>query len=288
MEIGVLIFPTDQTIDPVELAREAEARGYRSLWFPEHSHIPTSRATPWGGREGAPPLPEQYWRTHDPFVALAAAAAVTETITLGTGICLVAQRDPIHTAKEVASLDRISGGRFVFGVGYGWNKEEMAQHGTAYAQRRQLLREHLELMSALWTQDEASYEGELVSLEPSWSWPKPTQTSGILGGPPVVLGGNAGPKTAKDIAEFCDGWMPIGGAHPLIKLREVHEACEAIGRDPESVELGMFGARPEDAALERLQGQGFRRAMFGLPQGPRDEVLTALDELQPFVERFAA
>ncbi|MEL6890830.1 MAG: LLM class F420-dependent oxidoreductase [Actinomycetota bacterium] len=287
MDIGVLIFPTDQTIDPVELAREAEARGYRSLWFPEHSHIPTSRATPWGGRDGAPPLPEFYWRTHDPFVALAAAAAVTEHITLGTGICLVSQRDPIHTAKEVASLDRISDGRFVFGVGYGWNKEEMAQHGTAYGDRRALLREHLQLMSALWTQEEASYDGEHVSLEPSWSWPKPTQTSGRLGGPPIVLGGNAGPKTAADIAELCDGWMPIGGAHPLANLAEIERACEAIGRDPATVELGMFGARPDDSSLEKLQEQGFARAMFGLPQGPRDEVLAALDEWQPFVDRFA-
>ncbi|MEM1334295.1 MAG: LLM class F420-dependent oxidoreductase [Actinomycetota bacterium] len=288
MDLGVLIFPTDLTMQPIELAREAEARGYRSLWFPEHSHIPSSRVTPWGGREGAPPLPEEYWRTHDPFVALAAAAAVTESIQIGTGICLVAQRDPIHTAKEVASLDRISGGRFLFGVGYGWNKEEMAQHGTPYGDRRAMLREHLLLMSALWTQEEASFEGEHVSLEPSWSWPKPTQTEGVLGGPPVILGGNAGPKTAADIAEFCDGWMPIGGAHPLARLEEIQRACEAVDRDPETIELGMFGARPDEAALEQLREQGFRRAMFGLPQGPRDEVMAAFDRLQPLLDRFGS
>jgi probable F420-dependent oxidoreductase len=203
MHIGVEIFPTDQTIGVVELAREVEARGFESLWFPEHSHIPTSRATPWGGKEGAPPLPEFYWRTHDPFVALGASAAVTTTLKLATGICLVAQRDPIHTAKEVASVDSISNGRFIFGIGYGWNKEEMAQHGTSYGDRRAILRENILAMRSLWTDDEASFSGEHVSIEPSWAWPKPVQRPG----PPIVLGGDAGPRTAADIAEFCDGWM---------------------------------------------------------------------------------
>ena len=217
MQIGVEIFPTDQTIGAVELAREVEARGFESLWFPEHSHIPTRRATPWGGREGAPPLPEFYWRTFDPFVALGACAAVTTTLKLATGICLVAQRDPIHTAKEVASVDALSNGRFLFGVGYGWNKEEMAQHGTAYGERRAILRENILAMKELWANDEASFEGEYVTIEPSWSWPKPTQQPG----PPIILGGDAGPKTAAHIAEFCDGWMPIGGRHALDKWDEV-------------------------------------------------------------------
>ena len=283
MQQGVEIFPTDQTIDPVELAREVEARGFESLWFPEHSHIPTRRATPWGGVEGAPPLPEFYWRTHDPFVALAACAAVTTTLRLATGICLVAQRDPIHTAKEVASLDRISDGRFIFGVGYGWNKEEMAQHGTRYADRRAILRENLLMMKELWANDEASFAGEHVSLEPSWSWPKPTQQPH----PPIVLGGNAGPKTAADIAEFCDGWMPIGGRHPLDGWANIEAACEAIGRDPATVELGMFVAPTEVGALEELAAKGFRRAIFGLPQGPRDEVLSALDAFAPLVAQLA-
>ena len=280
MHIGVEIFPTDQTIDPVELARAAEDRGFESLWFPEHSHIPTSRVTPWGGAEGAPPLPEFYWRTHDPFVALGAAAAVTSTIKLATGICLVAQRDPIHTAKEVASVDRISGGRFLFGIGYGWNKEEMAQHGTAYGERRALLRERVHAMKALWTQDEAAYDGDLVSIEPSWAWPKPTQTPH----PPIILGGNAGPKTAAHIAEFCDGWMPIGGRHPLVRWAEIEKACEAIGRDPATVELGVFGARPDEAELAKLVDRGVRRGVFMLPQGPRDEVLEALDQMAPLVD----
>lgn len=280
VHIGVDIFPTDQTIGAVELAGEVEARGFESLWFPEHSHIPTRRATPWGGREGAPPLPEFYWRTFDPFVALGACAAVTTTLKLATGICLVAQRDPIHTAKEVASVDALSNGRFLFGVGYGWNKEEMAQHGTAYGERRAILRENILAMKELWVNDEASFEGDHVTIEPSWSWPKPTQQPG----PPIILGGAAGPKTAAHIAEFCDGWMPMGGRHALDTWDEVRAACERIGRDPETVELGVFGAPPDEAKLVDLAAKGARRAVLGLPQGPRDEVLAALDAMAPLVE----
>ncbi|MFT4657765.1 MAG: putative F420-dependent oxidoreductase [Candidatus Aldehydirespiratoraceae bacterium] len=283
MDIGVLIFPTDQTIDPIELAREAEARGFESLWFPEHSHIPTSRVTPWGGNEGAPPLPEFYWRTHDPFVSLAACAAVTSEIKLATGICLVSQRDPIHTAKEVASLDRISNGRFLFGVGYGWNKEEMAHHGTAYGERREILRESILAMKQLWTQDEASFDGEHVQFSSSWAWPKPTQD----GGPPIILGGNAGPKTAAHIAEFCDGWMPIGGRHPLEKWQLIVEACDTIGRDPETIERGVFGALPSEEKLTEMASAGISRGVLGLPQGPRDEVMAKLDEYAPLVAAMA-
>ena len=284
MHIGVEIFPTDQTIGAIELAREVEARGFESLWFPEHSHIPTRRTTPWGGREGAPSLPEFYWRTFDPFVALGACAAVTTTLKLATGICLVAQRDPIHTAKEVASVDALSNGRFLFGVGYGWNKEEMAQHGTAYGERRAILRENLMAMKALWTDDEASFTGEYVQIEPSWAWPKPTQQPH----PPIIMGGDAGPKTAADIAEFCDGWMPIGGRHALDKWTEVRSACERIGRDPATIELGVFGARADVATLTDLASKGVRRAVLGLPQNSRDEVLAALDEMAPLVEEMRA
>ncbi len=280
MDIGLTIFPTDQTINPVELAREAEAHGFESLWFPEHSHIPTRRTTPWGGREGAPPLPEFYWRTYDPFVALAACTAVTSTLKLATGICLVAQRDPIHTAKEVASVDALSGGRMLFGVGYGWNKEEMAQHGTDYAQRRALLRENVLAMKALWTQDEASFDGELVQIEPSWAWPKPAQA----GGPPVILGGAAGPKTAAHIAEFCDGWMPIGGRYALGGWQAIVEACDAIGRDPATIEFGVFGSKADEEKLTGLAEAGVSRAVFILPQGPRDEVLNEVERVAPLIE----
>jgi probable F420-dependent oxidoreductase len=269
-----MIFPTDQTIDPVELGRATEDLGFDSLWFPEHSHIPTSRLSPWGGRQGAPDLPEFYWRTHDQFVALAAVAAVTERIKLGTGICLVAQRDPIWTAKQVASVDRISNARFVFGIGYGWNVEEMEEHGYSFETRRARLRENVLAMKQLWTEDEASFSGEHVNFSPSWAWPKPTQRPH----PPIVMGGAAGPKTAAHIAEFCDGWMPIGGRHALDGWTEVVKACEAIGRDPQTVDFSVFGAPTDRAGLEDLEERGVTSALFVLPQGPRHEVLAAVEE----------
>ncbi|MGB0752128.1 MAG: LLM class F420-dependent oxidoreductase [Gammaproteobacteria bacterium] len=276
MDIGVMIFPTDKSIQPIQLAKEVEARGFESLWFPEHSHIPTSRETPWGGRKGAPPLPEQYWRSHDQFVALAACAAVTEKIRLGTGITLVAQRDAIWLAKEVASLDMISNGRFELGVGYGWCVEEMRNHGVVFKERRDLLREKILMMKELWTQDEASYAGDKLALETSWAWPKPTQQPH----PPIVMGGAVGPKTAAHIAEFCDGWLPLGGAHALDSgLEQIKTACEAVGRDPASVSLSMFNARSTSADdLKKHQDLGAKRSIMPLPSEGPDKVLPLLDK----------
>ena len=274
------IFPTDQTIGAIELAQATEAHGFESLWFPEHSHIPVARRTPWGGREGAPPLPEFYARTFDPFVTIGACAAATTTLKLATGICLVAQRDPIHNAKEVASVDALSGGRFLFGIGYGWNKEEMAQHGTAYGDRRAILRENILAMKELWKSDEASFDGEHVSIESSWAWPKPTQSPH----PPIILGGTAGPRTAAAIAEFCDGWMPIGGLTATDRWPEIEAACENIGRDPSTIEIGVFMPPPDEKVLTLLAEKGVKRAVFALPQGPRDEVLEALETFAPLVE----
>ena len=276
MDIGVAIFPTDTTMQPADLARHAEERGFESLWFPEHSHIPVSRATPWGGREGAPPLPDYYWRSHDQFVALGAAAAVTSRIKLATGITLVAQRDPIWTAKQAATVDFMSDGRLIMGVGYGWNKEEMGHHGTAYTKRREILRENVLAMKALWTDDEAEFHGEHVDFEASWAWPKPKQA----GGPPIVLGGAAGPRTAADVAEFADGWMPIGARHAMESgWGEIVKACDAIGRDPSTIEKTIFFAKPTVEELESLSAAGVSRAVLGLPQGDEAEVMTALDEL---------
>lgn len=281
MRIGISIFPTDRTIQPVELARAVEDLGFESLWFPEHSHIPASRRSPWGGVEGAPPLPEHYWRTHEQFVAFGAIAAVTSTLRLGTGITLVAQRDPIWLAKQVASLDVISGGRVLFGVGYGWNKEEMAHHGTVYTERRAMLRENVLAMKALWTQDEASFEGEYVSLEPSWAWPKPIQQPH----PPVIMGGGAGPKTIAHIVEFCDGWMPIAGRHDVVaKISEVREAATAAGRDPDTIEFGVFNAPKDPAELERLAEAGVARAVLPMPQTDRDVVLAKLKDRAELIE----
>ncbi len=276
MDIGVMIFPTDKSIQPVQLAKEVEARGFESLWFPEHSHIPVSRETPWGGRKGSPPLPEMYWRAHDQFVGLAACAAVTEKIRLGTGITLVAQRDPIWLAKEVASLDMISNGRFELGIGYGWCVEEMRNHGVAFHQRRALLREKILLVKALWTQDEAGFEGELIRFEKSWAWPKPVQRPH----PPILMGGAVGPKTAAHIAEFCDGWLPLGDFHSLdTGLAQIKDACDAIGRDPASVELSMFyarGAQPDD--IKAHAERGARRGILPLPSEGPDVVLPLLDK----------
>jgi len=283
MHIGVSLFPTDQTIQPVELGTAAEDLGFESLWFPEHSHIPVSRTTPWGGREGAPPLPEHYWRTHEQFTAFGAIAATTSTLKLGTGITLLAQRDPIWTAKQVATLDHLSGGRVLFGIGYGWNKEEMAGHGTAYLKRRAKLREHVLTMKALWTQEEASFQGDHVSLRPSWAWPKPVQQPH----PPVLMGGAAGPKTIADMAEFCDGWIPLGGRHDLIgKIDEVRTAIADAGRDPESFEIGIFGAPKDETQLEALADAGVVRAIFPMPQAEASVVLDKLKDRSRFIGRF--
>ena len=279
MHIAASIFPTAETMNPVEFATTAEALGFESIWFPEHSHIPTSRLSPWGGYEGAPPLPDFYARTYDPFVALGACAAATSTIKLATGICLVAQRDPIHTAKEVASVDGLSGGRMIFGIGYGWNREEMAQHGTRYGDRREILRDRVLAMKVLWSRDEASYTGDHVTIEPSWAWPKPIQQPN----PPIVLGGAAGPRTARDVAEFCDGWMPIGGRSMSAGWDAVRRACDEIGRDPATIELGVFNATSDEAKLISLAQAGLRRAVVPMPQGSRDEVLAELERVAPLV-----
>lgn len=283
MHIGVSIFPTDQTIQPVELGRAVEDLGFESLWFPEHSHIPVSRETPWGGVKDTPPLPDHYWRTHEQFTALAAVAATTSTLGLGTGITLLAQRDPIWTAKQVATLDHLSGGRVLFGIGYGWNKEEMASHGVTYTERRAILRENVLTMKSLWTDEEASFHGEHVTLEPSWAWPKPIQRPH----PPILLGGAAGPKTIGDIVEFCDGWMPLGTRHDLLgKIGDLRSAAEASGRDPDSIEIGVFGAPKDEESLAALAEAGVSRAVFSLPQAAPEVVLEKLRDRSAFIGRF--
>jgi probable F420-dependent oxidoreductase len=274
MKYGVFIFPTDTAIRPDHLARAVEERGFESLWFPEHSHIPTSRVTPWGGQRNAPPLPEHYWHTHDQFIALAFAASVTTNLRLGTGITLVAQRDPIWTAKEVATLDHLSGGRLTLGVGYGWNKEEMAQHGTAYSERRALMREKIMMMKTLWADGESGYGGELLDLEPSWAWPKPVQVPH----PPIVMGGSPGPKTLKDIVEYCDGWIPLATRHDIAgQVDQVRQAVADAGRDAKAFEVTAYGARVE--SLEALLDAGVDRAVFSLPPLGPDVITPRLDKL---------
>jgi len=271
MLYGVSMFPTDYAIRPDELAREAEARGFESLWFPEHTHIPASRRSPWPG--GAD-LPKEYWHTYDPFVSLMAAAAATRTLKVATGICLIVERDPITTAKEVASLDMLSGGRFIFGIGGGWNAEEMENHGTPFKKRWRVMRERVLAMKEIWTKEEAEYHGEFVNFDPVWAYPKPVQKPH----PPVLMGGD-GPTTLDRVVEYCDGWMPIGYRMQGLpeKLTDLKRRAEAAGRDSKSISISIFGAKPDRASLDELRGLGVTRAVFVLPPGERSTVLPLLD-----------
>ena len=272
MELGLFIFPTEYTLDPARLARLAEERGFQRLLFPEHTHIPAARESPYpGGGE----LPREYWHTHDPFVALATAAAVTSRIKLGTGICLVIERDPIVTAKEVASLDVLSGGRFLFGVGAGWNREEMQNHGTDPTTRFRRMRERVEAMKAIWTHDEASYSGEHVSFERVWSWPKPVQTPH----PPVLVGGN-GEKVLDRVLAYGDEWLPNRIRSVKSFAERIAELRERAGR---RVPVTFFNAKPEQRALERLREAGVDGCIFRLPADPPEDVERRIDELAAFV-----
>lgn len=283
MDFGVMIFPTDSTPGPTELGRAAEDLGFESLWFPEHSHIPTSRETPWGGVKGAAPLPDWYWKTLDAFVALGAVAAATSTLKLGTGITLVAQRDPIWLAKEVASLDVISGGRVLFGIGYGWNKEELASHGVAYNERRELLRERILMMKSLWMDEVSQYKGERIALEPSWAYPKPVQKPH----PPIIMGGAAAPKTIADMVEFCDGWMPLATRHDIAgRLDEVRSAVASAGRDVNSFDITAYSAKAEPELIEKLIGLDVNRIVFNLPQKSPEEANSRLADLSELIKRF--
>lgn len=270
MRYGLTMFITDQTIGPVALARAAEERGFHSLYIPEHTHIPTSRRTP--PPTGDAVLRDEYKRTLDPFVALAMAAAVTERLVVGTGICLVAQRDPIVTAKAVATLDRESGGRVVLGIGFGWNEDEAADHGVAMKTRREQSREHVLAMQALWRDEVAEFHGDFVDLSPSWSWPKP------VSGPPVLIGGAAGPKLFAHIAEYADGWIPIGGAGVRAALDDLKRACGERGRDVEAMRIVPFGTVPSPGKIEYYESIGIDEVVLRVPGGGTDQVLPLLDE----------
>ncbi len=279
MRYGLAYFPTDQSMQPIEFGEAAEAAGFESIWFPEHSHIPVSRRTPWGGREGAPPLPEHYWRTHDAIVALAAVAARTERVRLGTGITLVAQRDPIWTAKEIASLDMISQGRVIFGVGYGWNIEEMENHGVDPSRRRGLVREKVLAIREIWTKDEASFSGDRVAFEPMWSWPKPRQRPH----PPIVVGGAPTAVTFRHVIEYADGWMPLFGRFPIVEhVAQLRRLAEGAGRDPASVEVTVFMAPPRPPVVEELRAAGVDRILFGVASKPAPAASSQIAQLGDF------
>ncbi|MBT4163144.1 MAG: LLM class F420-dependent oxidoreductase [Gammaproteobacteria bacterium] len=276
-EFGIVIFPTAYSMQPVELAKAVESRGLDSIFVPEHTHIPASRRTPYpaGGD-----LPKEYSNTYDPFVFLTACAAVTEHIKLGTGICLVVERDVLTLAKEIASLDRISDGRFILGIGAGWNAEEMENHGIDYSKRWKVVREKILAMRELWTKDEAEFHGEFVDFDPVWSNPKPVQP----GGPPVWMGATS--KWSYDrIAEYCDGWLPIAGLDDG-HLPKIEEALVNRGRKLSDITLAMFGLPPDEDFINSKIEEGYTHFCFGVPPESADTVLPMLDQYAAIAEKI--
>jgi probable F420-dependent oxidoreductase len=279
MEFAVATFPTEDIQDPAELARMSEERGFEALLFPEHTHIPANRETPYpaGGE-----LPPQYSRTYDPFVATMAAAAATRQLRIGTAVCLVVERDPIITAKEVASVDRLSSGRFLFGVGAGWNQEEMRNHGTDPSRRFGLMHERVEAMKAIWTEPAPSYSGRYVRFDPIWCWPKPLQRPH----PPILVGGN-GPRVLDRVLAFGDEWMPnrIRDDDAMIeRCSELAALAARAGRDP--VPITIAGMTRDPARIERFERAGVHRSLFWLPSGRPDEVEAAMDGIVAAAEAY--
>ena len=280
MKFGVAMFMTDYSISPMELARAVEERGLESLWAPEHSHIPLPRVSPW---PGGGDLPKQYYDVMDPFVVLSAAAAVTDRIKLGTGVCLVIQRDPIQVAKEVASLDQISNGRFLFGVGGGWNAEEMANHGTEFKSRFKLMRERIEAMKAIWTEKEPEYSGEMVNLSKMMTWPKPVQKPH----PPIIVGGGF-PQAARRAIRYGDGWIPLGGRMDLPALvDEFYKMAAEAGRSREELPLTSFGVSLEGDSIAKSADVGIGRVVISLPPEAADKTLPVLDRIAEAAAKYA-
>jgi probable F420-dependent oxidoreductase len=277
MRVGVFYFNPDYGIGIGELAHELETRGFASLYVPEHTHIPTSRRTPFphGGKIHQT---ESYAHIHDPFVALSFAAAATQKLLVGTGVCLIPERDPIVTAKCVASLDQLSGGRFVLGIGGGWNVEEMENHGVRYDTRFRLMRERVLAMKALWTQEEASFHGDFVNFDPVWSWPKPAQRPH----PPILLGGESD-HTLRRVVEYCDGWIPrtYAGFTPKGAVARLRRMAEQKQRDPKSLSISVFSVPADKVALAEYRAAGIDEALLGIPDVSRDEILQLLDVYAP-------
>jgi probable F420-dependent oxidoreductase len=277
MKYAVMSFQTDFSVRPDELATAVEDRGLESLWFPDHSHIPASRRTP---HPQGIELPRDYWHLLDPFACVNAAAAVTKKLKLGTGVLLVCERDPISMAKEVATADFLSRGRFLFGVGGGWNLEEMENHGTNPKTRWRLVRERVEAMKEIWTKEAAEYHGEMVRFDPIWAEPKPVQKPH----PPILLGAH-GPKARQRVVDYCDGWMPIPGLNGediAAGAADLRERAKRAGRDPRSISITVFWAPTERATIDSWERAGVERVIFGLPAADRDAMWKRLDELARF------
>ncbi|WP_134321742.1 LLM class F420-dependent oxidoreductase [Cumulibacter soli] len=288
MRLGVMALATDWTMPPADLAVAVEERGLSSLFLPEHTHIPVSRRTPYPGGE---PLKDEYYRFLDPIVALSMAAAVTSRIELGTGVLLVNQHDPIALAKAIATLDHLSQGRFVLGAGFGWNEDEMSHHGVDPRRRRSVFREKVMAMIELWENEQASFNGTYVSFEPSWQYPKPARKPH----PPILLGGGAGPGFFKHMAEYADGWLPIGGKGLVDDIRAMRAAAEEIGRDPNELSVNLFGVKPDEGRLEHYRELGVERVALGLPPEERftdiggataEVILPILDQYAVLAEKF--
>jgi probable F420-dependent oxidoreductase len=275
MRYALIMFPTEYTLQPPALGLLAEERGFDSVWFPEHTHIPLSRKTPW---PGGPELPREYLHTYDPVVALTSVASATSTLKLATGIILIAQRDPIITAKELATLDNLSGGRLIVGIGGGWNRDEAEDHGIEFGRRFSVLREKVLAMRELWTKEEAEFHGQHVTFDKSWLWPKPVQRPH----PPIIMAGDA-PTTFDRVMEFSQGWMPIcrGGQIPP-ELREkvlrLRRRAESEGRDPDALEISVYGVPRRPEHVEGLIEADVDRCIFMLPSGTPEEVRRAVDE----------
>ncbi|MFD9317043.1 LLM class F420-dependent oxidoreductase [Streptomyces sp. NPDC060053] len=275
MRIAVTIFLTDETITPTRLARELEQRGFAGLYLPEHTHIPVERTSPYpaGGD-----LPREYGRTLDPFVALGQAAAVTETLGLGTGITLVAQHDPIDLAKQIATVDHLSGGRLTLGLGYGWNVEEAADHGVEWRTRRELVRDRMRLMQALWAEEPTAYDGEYGSVRASTAYPKPVQKPrGPVVGPRTLVGGAAGPKLFSHISEYADGWLPIGGRGLSEALPVLRSAWADAGREPDALQVVPYAVQPSPGKLAYYAELGIEEVVVQLPPVGEAEALGLLD-----------
>ncbi|HLZ69019.1 MAG TPA: LLM class F420-dependent oxidoreductase [Dehalococcoidia bacterium] len=271
MKFGIRMCPTDYAIDVVDLARAVEERGFESLWLPEHTHIPLDSEGPFAG--GA--VPDEYKHALDPFVALAAAAAATTTLKLGTGVCLVMERDPIELAKQVTSLDLLSRGRFLFGIGGGWNLAEMRNHGADPEHRWKLVRERVQAMRRIWTQDAAEFHGQYVNFDPIWSWPKPVQKPH----PPVIVGGDA-PGTLRRVLDYGDEWMPITPKPTerlAVRVAELQRLAAARGRAV--LPVTAYWASPEPGDLAVYAAAGVSRCVFSVPAAPAAEVLPLLDGL---------
>ena len=278
MDIGISMFATDYAMRPDDLAAECEARGFESIWFPEHTHIPANRLSPWpGGAE----LPKEYWHTHDLFVALMAAAGATKKIKIGSGICLVIERDPIVLAKEVATVDQLSNGRLIFGIGGGWNAEEMENHGTPFKKRWKVLRERIEAMKEIWANEEAEYHGEFTNFDKIWSYPKPAQKPH----PPILLGTfNGG---LKRVVNYCDGWIPTGFNPGMLpdSIKELQQLAAQAGRSP--IPVSVFGSSPKEEDLAKHQELKIERAVLMLPSADKDTLMPMLDQYAPLVSKFA-